>query len=69
MTSSTISWQLVDRTADALGATEPARRKWRQRGVPHVWRIKIVEQLMSEGVPLALGEFRKLELTSGEMAA
>lgn len=69
MTSETISWSLVDQIAIELGANEPARRKWRQRGVPPAWQIKIVERLMAIGTPIALSDFRRLELTSDRVAA
>lgn len=61
----------MDQTAEALGANDAARRKWRQagRGVPSIWRIKIVESLLSRGVPVALADFDKLESTPGRIAA
>lgn len=69
--SQSLSWKLVDEVADRLGASEVARAKWRQRGrgVPPVWRIKIVEDLMSRGTPVALKDFDGLEPTPGRIAA
>lgn len=69
MPTETISWSLVDRVAIELGANEPGRRKWRQRGVPSAWQIKIAEWLMANGTPIALSDFRRLELTSDRVAA
>lgn len=35
--------RLVEELAKSLGASPAAVFKWRQRGVPHEWRIRIVE--------------------------
>ena len=44
-TQSHIDWSLIDKAARALGVSEAARRKWRQRGsVPHKWRIALIQQ-------------------------
>lgn len=37
------AWQFIDQTAEKLGVGADARRKWRERGVPHKWRIPILE--------------------------
>jgi hypothetical protein len=69
--SHSLSWKLVDDVAADLGATEAARIKWRQRGrgVPPVWRIKIVERLMAAGTPVALSDFDRLPVSPGRIAA
>lgn len=71
MLANSLSWTVVDRVAEILGAADSARRKWRQsgRGVPASWRIKIAEHLMREGVPVALAEFERLEANPGRIAA
>lgn len=71
MTPNALTWAVVDKTAEALGATETARLKWRQpgRGVPPAWRIKIAEALMAAGVPVALSSFDQLESNPGRIAA
>jgi hypothetical protein len=71
MAQTTLTWKLVDDTASQLGVNDSARLKWRQvgRGVPAVWRIKIVESLLARGVPVALGDFDRLEVTPGRIAA
>ncbi len=44
-TQAHIDWSLIDRAAQALGVSEAARRKWKQRGsVPHRWRIALIQQ-------------------------
>ena len=58
--NSTISWYLVNEVAAELGAKEHARAKWRQRGIPAEWRIKITQELMSRGVPVALSDFERI---------
>lgn len=35
--------QTVDSIAAELGASEVARKKWRQRGVPYRWRYEILQ--------------------------
>lgn len=66
-----LTWNLVDATAAELGAKEPARLKWRQkgRGVPPAWQIKIVGALMAKGVPVSLADFNSLPETPGRIAA
>ena len=64
-----LTWKLVDDTAADLGAGADARLKWRQRGVPPKWRIRIVETLMARSVPVSLADFDKLDLTPGRIAA
>lgn len=59
--SSNLTWKLVDTVAEELGAGDWARRKWRTRGVPPAWRIKIVEALMAKGAPIALSDFDRLD--------
>lgn len=66
-----ITWQLVDAVAADLGASEPARQKWRQpgRGVPPIWQIKIVQELMRRSVPASLDDFAGLPENPGRIAA
>lgn len=64
-----ITWKLVDDTGEALGVSNDARLKWRQRGVPPKWRIKIAEALMERSIPVALSDFDALDLTPGRIAA
>ncbi len=67
--SETLTWQLVDSTGAELGANAEARLKWRQRGVPSKWRIRILERLMQRSVPVSLSDFERLALTPGRIAA
>lgn len=69
MAENTLTWKLVDDTGIALGAEQPGRLKWRQRGVPSKWRIAIAQNLMSRGIAVALADFDRLELTPGRIAA
>jgi hypothetical protein len=39
-----LDWTIVDRAAEALGVTKDSLKKWRQRGVPHRWRIPLIRQ-------------------------
>lgn len=66
----TLTWKLVNDTAETLGVSHEARRKWRQsgRGVPPIWRIKIVEALAASGSPVELGAFDALPETPGRIA-
>ncbi len=67
--STNLTWKLVDDTGANLGAKDEARLKWRQRGVPAIWRIKIAEAMMAQSMPVSLGDFDKLELNPGRIAA
>ena len=64
----TLTWEVVDTVAAELGVKRWARLKWRQRGVPPEWRIKITQTLMARGVPVSLSDFDRLP-ESGRMAA
>ena len=66
---SNLTWKLVDDTAVELGVEKEARLKWRQRGVPSKWRIRILETLMQRSIPISLADFETLELTPGRIAA
>jgi hypothetical protein len=69
--SNHLTWALVDDVAADLGAGESARFKWRQpkRGVPAVWQIKIMRELMKRGVPVSLDDFARLPENPGRVAA
>lgn len=69
MDPTALTWSLVDQVAEALGANEYARLKWRQRGVPSAWRIKIAEELIARGEGVAFADFDRLELKPGRIAA
>lgn len=55
-----INWNIVNEVASELGAKDHARAKWRQRGIPAEWRIKITQELMSRGVPVALSDLERI---------
>lgn len=71
MATKQLDWATVDRVAAALGATDVARRKWRQTGrkVPFEWRIKIIEKLSGQGFPVRAADFDGLPTTPGSIAA
>ncbi len=64
-----LTWELVDRTAEALGATLAQRRRWRGVGrqVPSAWRIRIAERLTEDGTPIALSSFDDLAPRPGRI--
>lgn len=64
-----LTWRVVDDAANDLGVGQEARLKWRQRGVPPKWRIRIAESLMARSVPVSLSDFDRLELNPGRIAA
>jgi hypothetical protein len=64
-----LTWVAIDRTAEKLGVTEAARKKWRSRRVPWEWRIKIAEDLKSAGINVALADFDTVGPQSGRIAA
>jgi len=69
--SNTLTWEMVDEAAAALGATAVQRRKWRQIGrqVPDTWRIRVAEDLKARtGVEVAFSEFDDLPPRPGRLA-
>jgi hypothetical protein len=60
MSETTLTWRIVEETAAELGAKKPALAKWRQRGVPAAWKVKITQTLMARSVPVALSDFDRL---------
>jgi hypothetical protein len=36
-------WERIDTTAATLGVKYDARRKWKERGVPHRWRLPLIQ--------------------------
>jgi hypothetical protein len=69
MSETTLTWRIIDDTAAELGAQKAALAKWRQRGVPAAWKIKITQTLMARGVPVALGDFELLSDNPARIAA
>lgn len=53
----TDKWKLIDRLGTELGASFSARQKWRQHGVPHKYRIDMIELAQREGVELGREDF------------
>ncbi|HTF79247.1 MAG TPA: hypothetical protein VK620_33905 [Bradyrhizobium sp.] len=53
-----VDWTIIDRAAEALGVKPESRKKWRQRGVPHRWRISIIRQT---GGAIAAEQFEAFE--------
>ena len=55
------TWQEIDRLAKELGVSAVARKKWRQkgRGVPHRWRLPILELATERGVELSSADFER----------
>lgn len=57
MVNDQLTWELVDAVAADLGAKDEARRKWRDRGIPADWRIKIAQQLEIGGRAFTASDF------------
>jgi hypothetical protein len=49
MTKEPITWTLMTDLAAKLGAGFEARRKWRQRGIPARWQLRIASELSRSG--------------------
>lgn len=61
MQQQALTWSMIDAVAGDLGASEAARRKWRQRGVPSAWQVRIASELMRNGDavdPVSVGDVR-----------
>ncbi|RJP45471.1 hypothetical protein C4587_00820 [Candidatus Parcubacteria bacterium] len=37
-------WELIEGAARALCVSPQASKKWRRRGVPHKWRLPIIQK-------------------------
>jgi hypothetical protein len=46
------TWTHIETLGRELGATEEMIRKWRVRGVPHTWRLRLLDAADDAGVPL-----------------
>lgn len=44
------AWSEILHAAADLGILPEARKKWRMRGVPHRWRIPLLERFALKGV-------------------
>ena len=71
MSENALTWAVVDEIAAELGASEPARLKWRQvnRGVPASWRMAIADRLGEKGFRPSSADFDALPSTPGRIAA
>jgi hypothetical protein len=45
-------WEFVVQTAEKFGVGPDARIKWRQRGVPHRWRLPLIKEATAARVKL-----------------
>lgn len=68
MVTNQLTWELVDAVASDLGAKDEARRKWRGRGIPADWKIKIAQEMESRGQRFSAGDFDAFD-TLGSAAA
>jgi hypothetical protein len=50
-------WEFIEKAATDLGIDTEAIRKWRVRGVPHQWRLAIVDAAEDRGFALDRAEF------------
>lgn len=51
------TWALIEAYAAELGVNAEARKKWRQRGVPHRWRLPLVNLASERGQQLDAAAF------------
>lgn len=59
---------VIDGLAKELGASEAARKKWRQRGVPYRWREEIRERAAVLGIAIARESFDEFGRRASEAA-
>ena len=49
--------KLIDQIGAELGASDAARAKWSQRGVPHKWRLPIMQKAAERGLSITVSDF------------
>ena len=49
--------KLIDQIGAELGASDAARAKWPQRGVPHKWRLPIMQKAAERGMSITVSDF------------
>lgn len=52
-----IAWDFIEATAAELGVSAEAVRKWRIRGVPYQWRLRLLDIADAAGFSLDRREF------------
>lgn len=69
MQNEQLTWHLIDREAEVLGANNEARRKWRQAGrrVPFEWRMKLIEAFAGRGIAVSQSDFDSLPANPGRI--
>ena len=51
------AWETIDELAKRMGVGDHARHKWRQRGVPHRYRLPLLERAQQLGKTLTKDDF------------
>lgn len=49
--------KLIDQIGAELGVSDAARKKWPQRGVPHKWRLPIMQAAAGRGLMIEIDDF------------
>lgn len=57
MTDQSAYWNTINAIAREQGVKSPTRTKWRQRGVPHIRRLKIRERAVALGIDIPEAAF------------
>lgn len=52
-------WKLIDEIAAELGVDANVRRVWRQRHVPHKWRLPILREASKRGLEIDESAFER----------
>lgn len=60
--------KLILEIGATIGASKFARSKWSLRGVPHRWRLKIIQAAAIRGVQLSEDDFEAPAMSSGRAA-
>lgn len=51
------AWETIDELAKGMGVRDYARLKWRTRGVPHRYRIPLLDEAERLGKTLSKNDF------------
>ena len=62
-------WQFIRRQATAMGVSDAAIYKWRKRGIPHRYRLPLLQRAAASGVSIQFDPLLIVDPASDARAA